>query len=206
MDGAAARDALLHFTQCLDVLGFGERYFVTDGTLLGLVREGGFIAADYDIDFGMWADDYDPALVDALVAAGFEHRETLGKREDGLVVKFRRGAIPVDLSLYYREGDIAWSAVYKRPHEQMRSRFDMFQLEPARMCGVSVCVPSPPERFLRTAYGENWHLPVRNWEYRYGPENLHAHGSWIWKLRYLLGRVVWRLRNRGNHVAGPAET
>ena len=206
MDRAEARDALIRFVTCLDASGFEGRYFVTDGTLLGLVREGGFIESDYDIDFGMWAEDYDPELADALVAAGFESRGTLGKPENGFVQKFARGTIPIDLTLYYRDGGTAWSAIYKRPHEQIRSIYSAFGTEPATFCGVPVRVPSPPESYLRAVYGAKWRHPVRKWEYRYAPENLHAHGSWVWKLRFWYGRTIWRLRNRNNHIVDDETT
>lgn len=203
MDSVAARETFIRVVACLDAAGFAGRYFVVDGTLLGLVREGGFISRDYDIDFGMWAEDYDPKLVDAMAAAGFAFRGFKGKPDNGLVLKFGRDRIPIDIALYYREGGHAWAAAYKGQDLQMRYRYPAFGTEPASLCGVPVFVPSPPEAYLQAIYGRNWRWPVRNWEYRYAPRNVRAQGSLIFKLRFLYGRTVWRLRNRNNHIARP---
>lgn len=203
MDPVAARETLTRAVACLDAAGFAGRYFVVDGTLLGLVREGGFISRDYDIDFGMWAEDYDPKIIDAMVAAGFAFDGAKGKPDDGLLLKFASGPIPVDIAFYYRESGFAWAAGYKGQDLQMRYRYPVFGTEPASLCGVAVFVPSPPEHYLRAIYGPDWRLPVRNWEFRYGPHNVHAHGSPVFKLRFLFGRTVWRLRNRDNHIAQP---
>ena len=201
MDPVAARQTFARVVACLDAAGFAGRYFVVDGTLLGLIREGGFITRDYDIDFGLWAEDYDPKIIDAMVAAGLEFRGLKGKRDDGLLLKFASGAIPVDIALYYREGAYAWAAAYKGQDLQMRYRYPVFATEPASLCGVAVFVPSPPERYLSAIYGPNWRLPVRNWEFRYAARNVQAKGGLIFKLRFLYGRTVWRMRNRNNHIA-----
>lgn len=39
---------------------FKDKFFIVDGTLLGCVRSDDFIHNDYDIDFGMWIEDYEP--------------------------------------------------------------------------------------------------------------------------------------------------
>lgn len=46
--------------------------WVEYGTLLGAYREHGFIPHDFDIDMGMYAEDYTQSLEDELVRNGFE--------------------------------------------------------------------------------------------------------------------------------------
>ena len=43
------------------------RWYVISGTFLGIVREGGFLAHDYDIDVGITVDPEHPEVLDAMI-------------------------------------------------------------------------------------------------------------------------------------------
>jgi len=46
------------------------RWFLISGTFLGLIRENGFLAHDYDIDLGVFDDDIDiPTAIAAINAS-----------------------------------------------------------------------------------------------------------------------------------------
>ena len=51
-------------------------YTLIFGSMLGAVREKGFIKHDVDIDVAMWAEDYSPRVQKSLEEAGFklDHR------------------------------------------------------------------------------------------------------------------------------------
>lgn len=69
-----ALDTLADFDRCMSENGFV--YTLIFGSMLGAVREKGFIRHDVDIDVAMWAEDYSPQVQKCLEEAGFklDHR------------------------------------------------------------------------------------------------------------------------------------
>jgi phosphorylcholine metabolism protein LicD len=59
---------LIHTRDALSNLGV--RMFLSDGTLLGAIREKDFIAHDTDIGVGVFAEDIEPHLGDILHILG----------------------------------------------------------------------------------------------------------------------------------------
>lgn len=69
-----ALDTLADFDKCMNENGFV--YTLIFGSMLGAVREKGFIKHDVDIDVAMWVEDYSPQVQKCLEEAGFklDHR------------------------------------------------------------------------------------------------------------------------------------
>ena len=79
-------EILKQFDTCMKELNIP--YTLGFGTLLGAVREHGFIMHDDDIDYTMWIDDYRPEMINALDTYGFKlihsysvENDTLGKED-----------------------------------------------------------------------------------------------------------------------------
>ena len=98
-DRHAAHRALAALCSVLNERHAGK-YWVTCGTLLGIVREGDFLSHDSDVDVAMFAEDIDEALLVALAAAGFELRKTYGRvGANLLLVKLLRWGIKLGVSV-----------------------------------------------------------------------------------------------------------
>lgn len=179
--------------QCLNV-NFRDKFFLADGTLLGHVRDGGFIVGDHDMDIGMWADDFDERILTDILAAGFILNRTYGNIETGVLYMFSDGNVLVDLMFYHRSATHIWTDIYSH-NKTLRASFAEFELEPANFNGIDVMVPSPPEQYLADVYGPTWKTPVLNWSYKYSAHNLTAVGSIFWRGIYPLKRAWWRWRN-----------
>lgn len=145
-------------------------WFVLSGTFLGIVREGGFLAHDYDIDVGVMADTADlPRMTAALQAdprfhcsdletqASFE-RDATGKlicHQRPVFLKIsHQGGIHIDIFVHYHEGGAIW-------HASSLFRWDnsAFDLAPYDLAGVAVLGPADADRYLTENYG-TWRVPL----------------------------------------------
>lgn len=66
---------LHNFDKCMTENGF--KYTLAFGTMLGAVREHGFIKHDLDLDVAMWAEDYNESIKECLKKYGFKLRHEL---------------------------------------------------------------------------------------------------------------------------------
>lgn len=195
LDASRAQDTLARFCTALDGAGYAGRYWITCGTLLGFRRDGDFIGHDGDIDFAMFASDYDDGVKEALAAAGFPLKRSSGSREDGLILTFSDGGVKCDVYMCYRDGGTIWHSVANgRP--QVRYLYDAFTVEPARFRDVDVFVPAPPETVLEANYGPDWRQPVRRWHYAYSPYNVSVKGGPAWQAKYWLKSGIWQVKSR----------
>lgn len=94
-------EALSKFDECLTSNGY--RYTLMVGTLLGAVREKGFIKHDLDIDTAMWISDFDPNLYDILEQAGFKRKYSYSIDNDkyGKEDSFLYKGISIDIFYFY---------------------------------------------------------------------------------------------------------
>ncbi|MHA3916289.1 adenylyltransferase/cytidyltransferase family protein [Halovulum sp. GXIMD14793] len=200
MELSAARTALHAACAALDQQ-FQGKYFLTDGTLLGHVRDGGFILGDYDIDLGMRIAEFNEALVADMQAAGFGLLRRDGSPDDGLVLQFMRDGVRLDLLFFYPD-DQGLKVTHHLRGKRLVARFPDFALRPARFEGAEVMIPSPPEPYLVTAYGHDWRRPVRVWDYRYATRNIRPEGNLLWRAHSRLKRRLWRWRQGDIHRRG----
>lgn len=148
----------------------GFAWFVLSGTFLGIVREGGFLKHDYDIDAGIMADRVDAEVLCRTLNAGgifrcldLEWQTSFETDPAGQYTVLRRpvfmkilhpNGIYIDVFVHYREGNTIW-------HASSLFRWDNsdFDLADYRLAGTAVKGPADADRYLTENYG-NWRVPV----------------------------------------------
>ena len=117
------------------------KYFLSAGTCLGFVRDGGYIKGDYDLDFIIdCTEEQFQKLTEALIACGFQ--------------------TPIDCIDHHKfcKYNIVYDVFQKKVYQKKELRGYLKFLEaPQRITynGKEYNVPSPVEEYLEFKYG-NW--------------------------------------------------
>jgi hypothetical protein len=180
MDQAVAKMLLIDVTTVLDK--YKCTHWLSDGTLLGAIRENNFIAHDYDVDLGVWAPDFDIRAVHELLAkfsCGIFRLQ--GTPDDGMVITVGRAGVHLDMFFYYPNskpsGELGkpsiYSCLYKlfKPYNTSNKakRFDCEfpDFKPLVRCTFldhQFWVPKNAEAHLVAAYGPKWRTPKAQWD------------------------------------------
>ena len=173
--------ALKDFTDCLNTNGYP--YTLIYGTLLGAVRNKGFIPHDYDIDVAMWYTDYSSRLIEELKEIGFTlvHEFTVDGGKNGLEHTFYRDGVSIDIFYYYppvdklpyccgfsvKPGSFSFKESQERFGGVVPVRYeapysnDRLLVEFENML---LYIPKNYHELLMIAYGDNYMIPNPNWK------------------------------------------
>lgn len=133
MSGVATQDSnddrFTLFRATVDLLdSLGRPYWLDQGSLLGVVRDGHFLSWDHDIDLGMWESDLE-AIRHRIEEGLFSAAAIVSSLP--CVIKTRTAArngvaIPVNIRVYRRHDGYAysefWSVMKPRPRINRRLR------------------------------------------------------------------------------------
>lgn len=158
-----------HFRKANSALRrLGITYWIDCGTLLGYVREDGFLAHDPDFDFGTVNWPRHVEIGDAPQAKGFE-MTTTGFPEYGYEQSFFiEGDHLFDIFYFYPAGlNRLWQGSWHQGNV-LWSEFDLdayLPVKEATFAGVRTFIPANPKKVLKTRYGRRWRTPVTTWNY-----------------------------------------
>ena len=161
----------------------GINYSVAFGTLLGAVRDKGFIAHDLDLDTLVWYEDYTPDIRKALESYGFKlsHVYMLDNGKKGLEETYEKNEVAVDIFYFYPPIDkypytCLWNFVEGTSNieESMRrhgyvevGRLELpCSRETQRVQFGPIQVPALVNyaEFLASRYGPDYMIPDSSWQ------------------------------------------
>jgi len=142
--------------------------FLSDGTALGAIRDGGFISWDHDIDLRVAATNWDFSIFEEFKRHGFRCIKSINlKAYRGLPsgsVIFKQGIrMDIGLNYYYPPEDIV-AFLAGRPSLPG-------SLQPARFyrgdhfvdfLGIKARIQYPPEEYAERIYGATWRIPLND--------------------------------------------
>jgi phosphorylcholine metabolism protein LicD len=134
-------------------------YRLTDGTILGLYRQGGFIPHDNDIDI----DVLDCDRVDQVHAVMNANAMKLGrkvvfKNRVHQLVYYNNGQIIFDMIFWYSEGDKIYN-YSERGYERIQEKRFFENLSTFEYKNRKYPMPSDIEEWLEKRFGNDWRIP-----------------------------------------------
>lgn len=226
-----AKQALSDF---LDLFPIDQMpWFFVSGTFLGLIRENGFLAHDYDIDLGVFEDQIDIATTcdailgsDHFVLKKYDYRqsslfmpETTATNPDvPYILKIiHTSGIHIDLFIHY-EDTSKTPAIHWHGSSLHRWENSAFDLTSYQFYDHNVLGPADADRYLTENYGD-WRTPVTEFNCTTDTPNLalvpHPTAAVIFVKRYVFnktfdpqkaGQLETELRANGFLITAPDGT
>lgn len=152
-------------------------YFITFGSLLGLIREGDLISHDIDIDYAIIMDNKFKweNLESLFLKNGFkkirqfsfdgEIREQTYKI-DGLTIDFFgcKNSSDKTCSLdFYRKHNYSYKDKSEM-HVREDRYYKILSTKKKTFKNVTVTIPDNPEKYLESIYSSSWRVPIVDWD------------------------------------------
>lgn len=166
-------------------------FFLSSGTCLGQFRENKFLDHDYDIDIGIFEEDYSDKIIEKMAENDLKLYRTLGDRKNGMELSFRKPNTrlgryaKIDIFLHYPKEingkrHYCWYT-YKYPEfkEKIEYCVPEFNLEPVIFKELIVNVPFPTSQYIISHYGKDWKIPRRagvDYFYATSPKSITSTG------------------------------
>lgn len=173
-------EALTKFDECLTKNHIP--YSLATGTLLGAVREQGFLKHDVDIDIFVWIEDYSPNFVCLLNEYGFDlkHSFTIDEDKYGKEETYEYKGVHIDIFYIYK---LTESLSYFTDYVTFPGTVSR-EISIEKFGGLlprKIIIPAKKE--LKRTKFENLFLPIMSnadevLEYRYGKDYMIPNPNW----------------------------
>lgn len=166
-------------------------YTLAFGTMLGAVREKGFIKHDLDIDVYMWNEDWSPALRTHLQKHGFEliHNFLVDNGASGREETYAKDNISIDIFYLYppiNEYPYCCDFLMYPGTATFRQSIEKY----GGLIARRIELPIKKERVLTQFEGLSLYIPSNYDEilsFRYGPD-------------YMIPNPKWSFKSHNNHI------
>ncbi len=148
--------------------------FCAYGTLLGFIRDNGFISYDLDIDMGLLSnEDFSWEKIDKILkSSGLELKHQF-KLNDGTITErtYYLGDATIDFFLFKISDNEMISYIYEqetysKKYHVRESRVPLAKkIEYIEKNNIIVPIISNYEEYLETVYGKNWKIPDPNFKH-----------------------------------------
>lgn len=193
LDVEAAKQALLDVKALLNE--YEVPFFLIGGTLLGAIREGSILSADYDIDIGIFQTDLDSLGV-YNIFRDITSFKVIDVIEEYLVKVRHSSGVEVDVFIHdYVDGRLRHRG---RVHEWYNDNFVLDELE---LFDEKFSIPADYERWLDENYG-HWMHPVLFYNVSYDTPNRKYVTDTSDGVYHLVAQIQKsiRSRNKSNYI------
>ncbi len=168
-------EALQKFANCLDSNGI--EYTLAFGSILGAIREHGFIKHDLDIDTFIWKDQHTQRIVDCIVSAGFKWKTCylVDGGELGREDTFEYHGVTIDVFYLYPAIDeypycCDFLPIDGKKEKRLPRRIEIPVSRERKQVifedEVNVWVPKNAEEICEFRYGPNYMTPDPQWHWQ----------------------------------------
>jgi hypothetical protein len=160
------------------------KHFIIDGTLLGAVREGGFIPHDLDVDMGVFAEEWDNETLSKFVVLCKNNfiniHHLFGDLSKYFEIALTRDGVKCDLFFYRRDGKYRIFHAFRNggrnlPEDVITYEYPAELIEnirPMIFQGEYYPAPADPVKVLEAKYGPEWKTPNKKWNWATSPFNI----------------------------------
>lgn len=192
IDYEVAKMLLVDVTNVLDK--YKCTHWLSDGTLLGALRDNNFMPQDDDIDLGVWAADFDiRAIHELAIKFNCNILRLQGRPDDGMIITLGRAGVHLDMFFYYPSKNTSkdkgnaniycsyylLEKPYKTSNKSKRFDFEypaFKSLKRRTFLDHEFWVPKDAAGYLTVEYGQTWREPKTSWDPATGYHNMSANG------------------------------